>query len=93
MSNSQERFISAPNVTSAWIKGVNSLLRQQKHEAFNLAVRIEDPTVEFANQRKIIEEYLTKPTGKLERDHMETVAQTIFPNIRLYYACPDPQDP
>ena len=93
MSNIQERFISAPDVTSAWIKSVNSLLRNPKHEAFNLAVRIENPTVEFANQRKIIEEYLAKPAGKLEQDHIETVAQTIFPNIRLYYTCPDPQDP
>ena len=89
----QERFISAPNVTTAWIESVNSLLSHPKHEAFNLAVRIENPTIEFANQRKIIEEYLTKPAGKLERDHIETVAQTIFPNIRLYYTCPDPQDP
>jgi len=93
MSNIQERFISAPNVTSAWIKGVNSLLRHPKHEAFNLAVRIEDPTVEFVNQRKIIEGHLTKPMGKLEPDHIEMVAQTIFPHRRLYYACSDPQDP
>jgi hypothetical protein len=93
MSSIQERFISAPNVTSAWTKGVNSLLNCPKHEAFNLAVRIEDPTVEFPNQRKIIEEFLIKPTGKLEQDHIEMVAQTIFPNIRLYYTCPDPKDP
>lgn len=93
MSNRQERFINTQNVTSAWIKGVNSLLRQPKHEAFNLAVRIEDPVDEFENKRKTIEEYLTKPNGKLEQDYIETVAQTIFPKSRLYYACPDPQNP
>lgn len=93
MSKIQTRFINAPDVTSAWINSIKSLLTHPKHEAFNLAVRIEDPTIEFTNQRKIIEEYLTKPNGNLDQDHIDTVAQTIFPHSRLYYACSDPQDP
>ena len=30
---------------------------------------------------------------KLNKGHVEMVAQTIFPGSRLYFACPDPRDP
>ena len=91
MSNRQERFISAEDVTSAWIKAVKTLMNQPKNEAFNLTVRIEDPTIELPKQREFIEGYLRDHAGKLEEDHIETTAQTIFPRP-LLFKCPDPKD-
>jgi thymidylate synthase len=91
MEDIQERFTSAQDVTSAWIKAVNILMNQPRNEAFNLIVRIKDPTLEIPGQREMIEDYLGKHTRKWEQDQIEMVAQTIFPHGLLYSTCPDPQ--
>lgn len=91
MSDKQERFIHAEDVTSAWIKALKTLMDQPKNEAFNLTVRIENPTIELPGQREIIESYLRNHAGKLEENHIETTAQTIFPRP-LLFKCRDPKD-
>jgi hypothetical protein len=93
MNNTSERYITAENVTDAWIKALEMLMDQPNQEAFNLAVRISAPTAEPQRERETIENCLIQPSGKLNKGHIDTVAQTIFPRRRLHFACPDPRDP
>jgi hypothetical protein len=93
MNKTSERYVSAENVTGAWIKALEILMDHPRHEAFNLTVRISSPTAEHLKEREIIENCLIESSGKLKKGHIEMVAQTIFPRSRLYFTCPDPSDP
>lgn len=93
MNNKQNFYISSPNVTSAWLEAILFLEAQHKNEAFNLAVRIDDPTSELPHQRRIIEDYLEKHVEKWQQDHIQMVAQTIFPKGLLHMYCREPRDP
>ena len=92
MDNIKERFISEQDLTSAWIMAVYILMNQPKNEAFNLIVRMKDPTVEIPRYREMIEDYLSKHARKWQQDQIEMVAQTIFPRGLLYSTCPDPRN-
>jgi len=93
MNISTERDVNAENVTDAWVKALKVLMDYPKNEAFNLNVRIAAPTDEHPKTREIVDRYLAEKSGKLSKGHIETVAQTIFPESRLYFACPDPRNP
>jgi len=87
------RFIDAPDVTAAWISGMELLSGSPGFEAFNLAVRINNPIAENDSQREIINNYLRRHHKKWGDDHINTVIETIFPHSYLYSTCPDPQIP
>lgn len=93
MNKKDDLYICSPNITSAWIEAVTFLKYQPKSEAFNLSVRIDDPTSENIQHREIIERYLEENVNKLHQGHIETVAQTIFPKSLLYKYCREAQDP
>lgn len=92
MDNDKNLYICESNITSAWIKAVTILRDRPKMEAFNLSVRIENPTTESPSQREVIERYLEEHVDKWQKDHIQMVAQTIFPHGLLYKYCPDPEN-
>lgn len=93
MSASLSRFVQAPDVTTAWISGVQVLRQLPKFEAFNLVVRIDDPIAEIHSKRAIIDGYLSRNHPKWQNEHIDTVAETIFPVSYLHTTCPDPRTP
>lgn len=69
------RDIRGTNISDAWVKAVQAVDQQPGREAFQLAVRISDPTCEVPEIRKIVDTLLK--AEKLRP--VATVASTIFP--------------
>lgn len=93
MSSCHSRFITAQDVTSAWISGIRMLKKMPNFEAFNLAVRIDNPIAEDDRLRELIQSYLCLHHKRCGNDHINTVVETIFPHSYLYSTCSDPRVP
>jgi hypothetical protein len=81
-----DRNISAPNLSVAWIRALDAVRRMPKHAATHLVVRIEDPTLEVPEIRRLADELLSR--GRVQP--ISSVRSTIFPAswARRY---PDPE--
>jgi hypothetical protein len=71
----EARNVSGKTISDAWVNAVRAVAQLPGHEAFQLVVRIENPTKELPEVRKMIDKLL-RARGL---QPVSTVASTIFP--------------
>ncbi len=73
-------FVSGPNVSAAWVDGLERLLRGDG-EAVNFTVSIADPTAEEPAVRTVLDAFIDERRAAHKRsvERVSTVANTIFP--------------
>ena len=79
-------FITGPNISVCWLRAVDLLLKQKRHESYNLFVEILDPLEENIGVRDDLNDILKKR----KQQSLTTVANTIFPS-ELYNNCENRQ--
>ena len=77
------RFISAPNISEAWLLASQNLLDARRSTLSNLCINVSNPTAEIQAIRGLLEEFRAECLAERRKrvpPRINTVASTIFPN-------------